>query len=396
LTPIKHIANIKHLLFLATIILVTLHANCQKQGQARIDSLLTQLPKAKDDTNKVNLLNDISFTYYYIKPDEGIKFGKQALELANKLNWKKGVAHANHRIGSNYIFKSDYSKSLEYLFSALTKFKELKDNNGIARVFSNIGIIYSDLGDYSKALDYGLKALKINEDIGEKLGASKNMNSIGLIYLSQDDDSKALDYYFRALKIVEAINAKDNKASILNSIGNVYIYQKNYKKALNYYSISLKIDEEFGDKIGISNECGNIGITYAYQNDYSKALEWIGKALKLDKELGNKISTALHLMNIGDIYLSIVTENNSSQLNKLFAGNKKAALNMAKLYIYSAIGLNFELKSWNQLFTCYYCLNKVDSCLGDNKSALDDYKKGSTMILMDKDLIYHEKIRLQL
>ena len=34
-----------------------------KTGQARLDSLLAELPRAKPDTNRVKLLNDISNAY---------------------------------------------------------------------------------------------------------------------------------------------------------------------------------------------------------------------------------------------------------------------------------------------------------------------------------------------
>ena len=62
-------------LFLMTI-LFQYPSSAQKQGQARIDSLLTQLPKVAEDSSKVNLLVDISFTYYSINPVEGIKMGE--------------------------------------------------------------------------------------------------------------------------------------------------------------------------------------------------------------------------------------------------------------------------------------------------------------------------------
>ncbi len=70
----------------------------EKQGQARIDSLLAQLPLANEDTSKVNLLVDLSFTYRAINPEEGISLGKQASELAKELKWSKGIADANMRL----------------------------------------------------------------------------------------------------------------------------------------------------------------------------------------------------------------------------------------------------------------------------------------------------------
>lgn len=62
----------------------------QKEGQARIDSLLTQLPKAKADTNKVRLFNSLASTFQLIDPGRGISYAEQGIMLSNKLNWKKG------------------------------------------------------------------------------------------------------------------------------------------------------------------------------------------------------------------------------------------------------------------------------------------------------------------
>lgn len=51
----------------------------EKLGQVYIDSLLLRLVDAKEDTNKVNLLNELSISYNLIKPDEGIKFGEESI-----------------------------------------------------------------------------------------------------------------------------------------------------------------------------------------------------------------------------------------------------------------------------------------------------------------------------
>jgi hypothetical protein len=52
-------------------------SSAQKGGQARIDSLLTAMHSVHKDSNLVNLLVDLSFTYSSIDPDAGIKYGKQ-------------------------------------------------------------------------------------------------------------------------------------------------------------------------------------------------------------------------------------------------------------------------------------------------------------------------------
>ena len=64
-------------------------AKAQKRGQAYIDSLQTELQKAAADTNKVNLLCELSYKYSSLNTEEGLKHGKEALALAKDLNWEK-------------------------------------------------------------------------------------------------------------------------------------------------------------------------------------------------------------------------------------------------------------------------------------------------------------------
>jgi hypothetical protein len=76
----------KLLLLFIISVLVQKQSQAQLQGQGRIDSLLVQLPKANEDTSKVKLLIDLCHTYYSINPDEGLRFGKEGLALAETLD----------------------------------------------------------------------------------------------------------------------------------------------------------------------------------------------------------------------------------------------------------------------------------------------------------------------
>jgi len=51
--------------------------NAQLQGQDKLDSLLKELPKMKEDTNGVNLLKNLSFYFYPINPEQGIEYEKK-------------------------------------------------------------------------------------------------------------------------------------------------------------------------------------------------------------------------------------------------------------------------------------------------------------------------------
>lgn len=83
-------------------LLFTINIFAQKQGAELLDSLLIELPKAAEDTNKVNLLAEISYNYRILIPKKGIEFANQGVELAKKINWKIGLAKNYNSLMQNY------------------------------------------------------------------------------------------------------------------------------------------------------------------------------------------------------------------------------------------------------------------------------------------------------
>ena len=288
--------------FFIIIFLFPISLFAQKQGQALIDSLLKELPKQKEDTNKVKVLNTISGEYRYINADEGIKYGQQSLVLAEKLQWKKGKARANQNLGLNYEVKSDHPKALENYTIALKLFEEIGDKQALAKVTGNIGVVYCDLGDYPRALEYYFQALKMAEEIKDTHTAAINIGNIAIVYDEQGDLPRALEYYFKALKMAEEMQDKNAEARNTSNIGILYSVQGDYPRALEYFLKALKLAEEIGNKQLAANTTGSIGIVYNARRDYPRALEYHFKALKMGEEMGDKDGVARTVGNISDVY----------------------------------------------------------------------------------------------
>ena len=280
------------LLFIITFFVMN-QLSAQLQGQGRVDSLLRQLPKANEDTNKVKLLIDLSHTYYSINPDEGLNYGKQGLTLAEKLNWKKGMANACRTIAGNYGYgKSDYPAALKYSSKALQLFREIGDRTGTARILGDMGVVLWYQSNYPEALKYYFDALRLNEELGNKGDIAATLTNIGIVYNSQQDYHKALEYIAKANAIDEAMGNKSGIAANLGDIGELHRNLSDNQKALEYDFKSLQLYKELGDKNGIARNLGNIGIVYSEQKNYPKALEYYLQALQLSRELGLQIGIA--------------------------------------------------------------------------------------------------------
>jgi tetratricopeptide (TPR) repeat protein len=139
----------------------------KKQGQAKIESLLKELAKAKGETNEVILLDVLSSEYFFISPDKGIKYGEDAINFAQKLKWENGISGTLNSLGSCFVVKSNYPKALDYYLKALKINEELGYKSDIAQILCNIGELNFFLAKYSSALQYCFRALKISEELGK-------------------------------------------------------------------------------------------------------------------------------------------------------------------------------------------------------------------------------------
>src|ERR1035437_758353 len=86
----------------------------------KIDSLLTLLKTDAADSNKVKHLNKLCFENYLIGSyDKGLPYGKQALELAQSLAYKRGEADAYHVMALIYDNQGNFPEALKNNFAAL-------------------------------------------------------------------------------------------------------------------------------------------------------------------------------------------------------------------------------------------------------------------------------------
>jgi tetratricopeptide (TPR) repeat protein len=153
------------------------------------------------DSSIINHLNDLGWEVMFSNPDTSFILYNQALYLAEKIQWNKGIAGSLRNLGVYYYLISDGPRALDYYTRALKIEEELGNKNGIARTLNNIGLVYNDQGEYPKALDYYLRTLKIDEELGDKSGMAATMGNIGNIYEKQSDYPRALEYYFKSLDI---------------------------------------------------------------------------------------------------------------------------------------------------------------------------------------------------
>ncbi len=342
---------------LPILLIIILSAHSLYSQNVKIDSLVNLLDQhPNEDTVRVNLLRVLTFEVMYNDPEKGIKYAEEALEIAKKLDYKRGIANAIHDMGNVHNNGGSYNTALSYYQKSLKIREEISDKKGIASSTHNIGLVYKRQGNYSLAIEYYQKSLKIREEIGDKVGIAASFNNIGVLYGHQGNYLNALDYHQKSLKIKEELGEKRRIARSINSIGVIHYEQGNYPLALEYHQKGLKLNEEIGDKAGIAASFNNIGNIFISQGNYPLSLEYFQKGLKLNAETGNKRGIAGSLNDMGKVYARL--------------SNYTLALDCYQKSLEIAKGINYKL-----------CLILVEKGMGITYFNLHDYNKALSHLL---------------
>jgi tetratricopeptide (TPR) repeat protein len=252
------------------------------------DSLFAALKIAKEDTTKVKIYNNLFLEFEFTDDEKAKYYLNQAFDLAQKFNYKKGLAYTYTYFGYFAEDKSNYPEALKNYLASLKIRESLHDKPGIADSYSYIGNIYSAQENYEEAL----KKYSISLEIYKALGSIENtailQNNIGTIRFHQKNYTEALKNYFAALEIQTKLGNKKGTADSYGNIGNVYFTQGNTEEALKKYFEALKITEESGNKIFRAGIYANIGIALTKEKKYIEAEKYFNEAKNLSLEIGYK------------------------------------------------------------------------------------------------------------
>lgn len=353
------------------------------QTNAFTDSFNKIWLTTKEDSNKLKALNKQVFELTkYSGTVPYLPYAKQAVELAEKLNYKSGKAIAYYQLGLAYSVEGNYPEALEYAHKALVLGEEVGNKRLIAGCLNEIAYHYFENGNLPLAEQKVLVALQIRKEIGDSSAIVQTSNFLGEIFMKQGKYTEALQLFTTSLHMLSSMQdpIEWGKPYCYEAIGSVLelkgdsafeasnkpLSKDYYKNAVNNYLLSLEGWKKIDRKDGIAEIYDSLGHIYTKQGELKLARKYLTMALTL----GN----AIH-----DKAILVAINRHFYQLNYL-EGNYKQALKYYTDYISYKDSMMYNETSKKIIqFQAQY-----------------DYDKKTSLIKLEqekKDAVYIERIK---
>lgn len=356
------------------------------------DSLKKVLANSKENTQKVDLLNDLAWELKEDSPSEARQYLDAAIQLATRLNYPKGEAQAYNNRGVLENVHSNLNDAIVYFQKALPLREQINDLKGVAALHNNIGNVYEDRRNYVDALGEYKKSLAIVEQLQDEKRVARVRYNIGLLHERMGNYYEAQVEILEYLKIVEKQNDKEGLAKAYTILGHLKSELGFLAEAENNYQQALNWRKEIGSEKEIADAMLNLGNSLDDLSKYNEALVLYQKALEIYQKGDFEEDKANALNNIGVSYKNLGKFNLALQkLNEALIIRQKLEDRRGIMETYNGLGdvkrrqndgkaaLNFALKYYaiaqdikddKFIQKAYKDLSLAYEMLGDYKNAL--------------------------
>jgi tetratricopeptide (TPR) repeat protein len=354
-------------LFLLVILLGTM-GNVNAQDSVLVARALDSIKLIPTDTSQINWLVDKgrSLGRYFDKRKQENPFFQQALTIAVRNKYPRGLFNVYNEIGISKRNKSEYILAADYHEKAVHYAEEAKDDHLLVIALNNTGVDYRRMDDQlQKAFDYHFRALQLAEKINDVRNICIAINSIGNIQLSLYKYDDAIRHFNKALALEKESHNNLGVAINLANLGYAYQGQGKLDVAIDDFKRSLAVNQQLDNPVGLAICYNSLGAAYKEKKDYTTALEYLNKALNINGQVDDKVHVAESNMSIGKCL---------SEQGKHEAARK---------YFKQAIDLSLQWRF-------KYILQDTYKALSDDYKSSGDFKR--SLDAMDSSLIYKDSI----
>ncbi|HNP18450.1 MAG TPA: tetratricopeptide repeat protein [Fulvivirga sp.] len=285
-------------LFTATFIVTSLF----RVEAQNIDSLLQEVDRTVEPSEKVNVLIKIGQSFEKQSLDSALYYHQKALDLAIEISMDTLIARCYTDISNVNIYKGKFDLSLDYLLKARDIYLNYPNNRGILTMYNSLGLIYFYQENYESALNNFFEAMGLVDKFysvnSKKADRTRGriLNNIGIAYDNLNSFDEALEYFTRASTYSKKADDLQTLPSIYSNMGIIYLKTDRYELAESIFKEAYEIRLAENDIYGLCRACFHLGSVYNAKGQYEQAEDNFRKGIDYCKQVNSTASMAA-LMN---------------------------------------------------------------------------------------------------
>jgi len=299
------------------------------------NAVFNEVPKT---TTSVDSLLAIAENINSEDPRKASHAAFQALEIADSLQYRRGIASSYKELAAIYIIFGDYDLALKYLFDSLDMFIDKEDAAEIGHIRNMIATVHVMQENYQQATEFFELAIVQLEEAGILEVKAMSLMNLGVAHYYMEDYDLALEYYMSAREMTETeVDFPRLNMIATTNIGNVYIEMDRFDEAEEYLKRAIEFFDEQNYYINLSGAYLYLAKLYNRSNRYDEALNYAkqGRDLAISIEQSQYTLEGYEMMaeiyaNLGDFenayeqyqhhhesHAEVMDSERASQINKM-------------------------------------------------------------------------------
>lgn len=252
--------------------------SCSLAAQTQLDSLQAVLDTNPSGKDRVGTLVEAGYAAYLLDFQQAMDYAAEAVQLAEDLEYRKGLGEANRLYAVLYQRAGLFQESMRHALTALDEFEAIADSGGIAAAHTNVGAIHYYLRQPDQAREYYEKALRMHEAMRNRVGIVSVRNNLATMHTISGDFDTALRIYHENLDSLKTMDAGRLQAGTRNNIGGTLNMLGQRREAVPYLIAAGEAYEKIGDKVNLSGCLTNLASAYIDIGQLSKAKAALDRA----------------------------------------------------------------------------------------------------------------------
>lgn len=267
-------------------------------GSSYLNLLEDAYPKAKNDSIKFAILNDLAYYTHTQNLLKAMDFTRRGLKLTREKGDKIWEGRFQITQGAIFLRMEKLDSATIVLESAKTKVLP----SDLPLLTTQLGYVFERRGQIDKAADYALETLNLGRELNDKWALAIAYSDLSNLFWKQSKLDTALEYGLESLKIFEERGMNDlDYGFTLFVVGNVYLSLNDYENASHYFRHSIVLGERYGFYNNLSDVYILMVDLHLGLNEIDQAEAAGANALKYAKLLNNDFMTMRSWLAIGKV-----------------------------------------------------------------------------------------------